>query len=87
MEMNVHVTPDWNQPKHNDTPHTARPSETGAGPIGFTGALRRQHPAAPAGLTTLAASAFADGPTEPMLPATWETGAHTQQPPHSSGEK
>ena len=87
MDMNVQITPDWNQPHQPEPPHPAHPSDSSAGPIGFAGALRPQAATAAAGLTTLAASAFTDSPTEPMLPATWESEAHAQQPPQTEAEK
>lgn len=47
-------------------------SDSGAGPLGFTGTMAREQ-VRPAGLITLAGDAFGGGPTIPMVPTTWDT--------------
>ncbi|MEB3052357.1 hypothetical protein KV112_21940 [Mycolicibacter sp. MYC123] len=46
-------------------------SETGAGPLGFTGTTRRADVSS-AGLTRLRGDAFGAGPVVPLLPESWE---------------
>lgn len=46
-------------------------SEQGAGPLGFTGTVRKEG-VRPAGLITLAGDPFGSGPTLPMIPTTWD---------------
>lgn len=47
-------------------------SDRGAGPLGFTGTVRKDG-VRPAGLITLAGDPFGGGPTIPMIPTTWDT--------------
>ncbi len=54
---------------------TTQASSQGAGTLGFSGTAAKGHAVAAAGLTTLPGDAFSDGPTEPMLPSTWEEDA------------
>lgn len=44
-------------------------SEKGAGPMGFTGAVSREESAA--GMAELTGDSFGNGPTNPMLPGSW----------------
>lgn len=46
-------------------------SEQGAGPLGFTGTVRKDG-VRPAGLITLAGDPFGGGPTLPMIPTNWD---------------
>lgn len=68
------VDPDQSR---QDRADTAVASGHGAGTQGFAGTARRQTAPA-AGLTTLAADEFGDGPARPMVPRTWQ--------PDQSGE-
>jgi PPE-repeat protein len=70
MAMDVDVDPDWGPPQEEPAAATAA-SDAGAGPLGFTGTVRERTATAAAGLTTLAADEFGDGPPMPMLPGTW----------------
>ena len=63
MEMNVNVDPYRSRP-------AATVSESGAGPLGFKGTVRKRALAA-TGLATLADDDFGGGPVMPMVPATW----------------
>ncbi len=47
--------------------------------MGFAGTVAKDPAIRAAGLTELAGDAFGNGPTEPMLPRTWEEGA-TEHP-------
>jgi PPE-repeat protein len=55
-------------------------SHRGAGTLGFAGSARKAEAEA-AGLTTQPGDLFGDGPTEPMMPSTWQPGR-----PAESGE-
>jgi PPE-repeat protein len=66
MEMNINVDPDWSGPHTGSTATSAQ----GAGPLGFTGTVRKRALAA-TGLATLADDEFGGGPVMPMVPATW----------------
>lgn len=60
---------------NDDTgPEPTTGSDQGAGRLGFTGTARREARAEAAGLTTLLGDEFGGGPSEPMLPGTWEVG-------------
>jgi hypothetical protein len=64
MDMNIGVTPDWDQP-----PNTGA-SDSGAGPLGFAGtatAVRRKA----AGITVLTGEGLDTEPRIPMLPGSW----------------
>ncbi|HEY0225463.1 MAG TPA: hypothetical protein VGC05_03515, partial [Mycobacterium sp.] len=50
---------------------SVRPSDRGAGPLGFAGTVHKGAVEA-AGLATLAGGGFAAGPALPMVPGTWE---------------
>ncbi len=52
-------------------PGAVQASERGAGALGFTGTAVKDRVTDAAGLATLSAGVFGDGPTEPMLPRTW----------------
>ncbi|ODR14549.1 PPE family protein, partial [Mycobacterium gordonae] len=67
-DMNVDVDPDWGAPEDRE-PVASR---AGAGRLGFAGAARKESGSAAAGLSTLVEDEFASGPTEPMLPSTWD---------------
>lgn len=64
LDMNVDVDPDWQEP-------ATTASGNGAGSLGFVGTARKGFAAA-AGLTTLAGDEFGEGPSMPMVPATWD---------------
>jgi PPE-repeat protein len=66
MEMNINVDPDWSGPHTVATATSAH----AAGPLGFTGTVRKRALAA-TGLATLADDDFGGGPVMPMVPATW----------------
>jgi PPE-repeat protein len=66
MEMNINVDPDWREP-------AATVSDSGAGPLGFAGTVRKSALAA-TGLATLADDDFGGAPGMPMVPATWSAG-------------
>ena len=66
MEMNINVDPDWDGPHSGST----ATSDHGAGPLGFTGTVRKRGLAA-TGLATLNDDDFGGGPAMPMVPATW----------------
>ena len=69
MEMNINVDPDWDGPHSGST----ATSDHGAGPLGFTGTVRKRALAA-TGLATLNDDDFGGGPAMPMVPATWNAG-------------
>lgn len=69
MDMNVEVPPDWDALENQPVAATAG-SDHGAGPLGFSGTVRKQSAPA-AGLTTLSGDDFGGGPTMPMVPGTW----------------
>jgi len=75
MEMNINVDPDWDGPHSGST----ATSDHGAGPLGFTGTVRKRALAA-TGLATLKDDDFG-GPAMPMVPATWNAG-----PSHKAGQ-
>ncbi|OLO98819.1 hypothetical protein BVU76_28850 [Mycolicibacterium porcinum] len=52
----------------------AQVSDRGAGPLGFSG-VRDKPGATTTGLTALADAEFGEGPTVPLLPATWDPDA------------
>lgn len=65
MDMNVEVTPDWDQP-----PGAASASDSGAGALGFTGTatdVRRRA----TGITVLSGDGLDTEPRIPMLPGSW----------------
>ena len=66
MEMNISVDPEWSAP-------VATASHRGAGPLGFTGTVRKPALAA-TGLATLDDGDFGGGPTMPMVPGSWNVG-------------
>ena len=70
MDMNIAVDPDWAEP-------TAT-SDSGAGPLGFAGTLRKSASAA-AGLATLDDDEFGSGAVLPMVPGTWTTGGEAEE--------
>ncbi len=68
--MDLDVTPEWESGPDPDDASSVRASSSGAGPMGFTGALSRAD-ARPMGLTAVAGGEFGDGARAPMLPSTW----------------
>jgi PPE-repeat protein len=66
MEMNINVDPDWSGPAVTAT-------DSGAGPLGFAGTVRKRALAA-TGLATLSNDDFGGGPAMPMIPGTWTAG-------------
>lgn len=58
--MDLDVSPEWE----------SGASESGAGPMGFTGAVSRTG-TTPAGLAAARSDEFGDGARAPMLPSTW----------------
>jgi PPE-repeat protein len=66
MEMNINVDPDWGGPHSGST----ATSDHRAGPLGFTGTVRKRDLAA-TGLATLADDEFGGGPVLPMVPGSW----------------
>jgi PPE-repeat protein len=66
MDMNVDVDPDWG----GDPVVSA--SDQRAGNLGFAGTAHRETASGAAGLTTLAADEFGNGPRMPMLPGSWD---------------
>lgn len=72
MDMNVEVDPDWGAPPAEEPIASAAGSDTGAGPLGFAGTVRKGSATQVAGLTTLAGDEFGGGPTVPMVPGSWE---------------
>ncbi len=72
MDMNVHVEPIWNAPQGAELAASTAASGHNAGPLGFAGTASRGVGIPAAGLTTLNADDFGDGPVVPMVPGTWE---------------
>jgi PPE-repeat protein len=72
MDMNLDVDPDWGTPPSGEPVAPTVASDTGAGPLGFAGTVRKGTVAEAAGLTTLAGDEFGAGPTMPMVPGTWD---------------
>lgn len=72
MDMNVDVDPDWGAPPSGEPVASTVASDTGAGPLGFAGTVRKDSGAQAVGLTTLAGDEFGAGPTMPMVPGTWD---------------
>lgn len=70
MEMNVAVDPDWEG--------STASSDSGAGPLGFAGTVRKRASAA-AGLATLDDDDFGSGAVLPMVPGTWTTGGEAEE--------
>jgi PPE-repeat protein len=70
--MNVDVDPDWGAPPSGQPVASTVVSDTGAGPLGFAGTVRKDSGAQAAGLTALAGVEFGAGPTMPMVPGTWD---------------
>jgi len=66
MEMNINVDPDRSGPAVTAT-------DSGAGPLGFAGTVRKRALAA-TGLATLSNDDFGGGPAMPMIPGTWTAG-------------
>jgi PPE-repeat protein len=67
-DMNIDVDPDWGESADNQP----LASDSGAGPLGFAGTVRKDAVEQAVGLTTLAGDEFGGGPTVPMMPASWE---------------
>jgi PPE-repeat protein len=72
MDMDVQVEPDWGAPPGAE-PVGSMASDQGAGPAGFAGTTARDAAVEAAGLATLAGDGFGGGPTEPMVPGTWDS--------------
>jgi PPE-repeat protein len=70
-DMNIGVDPNWAA--------STEASESGAGPLGFSGTVSKSGERA-TGLATLTNDGFGSGPTMPMLPGTWS-------PEHSTGDR
>ena len=70
MDMNIAVDPHW-------AASTAS-SDSGAGPLGFAGTVRKRASAA-AGLATLDDDEFGSGAVLPMVPGTWTTGGEAEE--------
>jgi PPE-repeat protein len=66
-DMNVEVDPDWS----TQVDREPVASDRGAGPLGFAGTVDKDTVAAAAGLATLGSNGYGNGPTMPMVPATW----------------
>ncbi len=64
MDMDIAVDPDFAGP--------AATSDSGAGPLGFSGTVHKRVAAA-AGLATLDHDDFGSGAVLPMVPGTWNT--------------
>ncbi|KLO25273.1 hypothetical protein ABW16_23470 [Mycolicibacter heraklionensis] len=58
-------------PDPASTAPSAAGSDSGTGPLGFTGTVGKQARSTAAGLTTLTGDGFGGGPNMPMLPDTW----------------
>ena len=71
MEMNFNVDPDWGGAESGST----ATSDRGAGPLGFTGTVRKRAFAA-TGLATIADGEYGSGPVMPMVPGSWTTDEH-----------
>ncbi|BCO38109.1 PPE family protein [Mycobacterium heckeshornense] len=71
-DMNIEVDPDWDAPRDQEAAPSAAASDTGAGPLGFSGTVRKEAAAEAAGLATLAGDEFGEGPRMPMVPGSWE---------------
>lgn len=72
MDMNVEVDPDWGALLAEGPVASTAVSDTGAGPWGLAGTVRKGSVTEAAGLTTLAGDQFGGGPTVPMVPGSWE---------------
>ncbi|OBK41493.1 hypothetical protein A5658_18540 [Mycobacterium sp. 1245111.1] len=70
MDMNIAVDPDW--------AGSTASSDSGAGPLGFAGTVRKRASAA-AGLATLDDDEFGSGAVLPMVPGTWTTGGEAEE--------
>ncbi|OBJ27596.1 PPE family protein [Mycobacterium sp. 1245801.1] len=68
MEMDGGTTPAADA----GDPYAPRPSDDGAGPLGFAGAATKPDAAQATGLATLTRDGLSDGPTLPMMPSTWD---------------
>ncbi len=73
-DMNIGVDPDWGVPTEKAPTAETAASDTGAGPLGFAGTIRKEVLAA-AGLTTLHGDEYGDGPHMPMVPGSWRADA------------
>ncbi|MDP7701898.1 MULTISPECIES: PPE family protein [unclassified Mycobacterium] len=72
LDMDVDVDPQW------DAPPSTQASERGAQTMGFAGTLSDGRVDSAAGLATLAADEFGDGPTMPLLPGSWRPLSDSQ---------
>jgi PPE-repeat protein len=68
MDMNVDVEPEWDA--------STKPSDTGAGALGFSGTVPKGAEQA-AGFATLSGDGLGGGPSLPMLPNSWSPGERT----------
>jgi PPE-repeat protein len=75
-DMNIEVNPDWDATPGDES----LASGNGAGPLGFAGTVRNESVERAAGLATLTGDEFGGGPTVPMVPGGWESGARQQRP-------
>ncbi|MDI3315058.1 MAG: PPE family protein [Mycobacterium sp.] len=78
MDMNIGVDPDWGEPLDGE-PVIAAVSDRGAGNLGFAGTARQEAAGEAAGLLTLVGDAFGEGPTTPMVPASWHRDGPTEK--------
>jgi len=69
--MNFNVDPDWGGAESGST----ATSDRGAGPLGFTGTVRKRAFAA-TGLATIADGEYGSGPVMPMVPGSWTADEH-----------
>ncbi len=70
-DMNVEVDPDWSTHADRELVSAAVASDSGAGPLGFTGTVDKGTAAPAAGLRSLSGNVFGGEPMMPMVPGTW----------------
>ncbi len=71
MDMDVQVEPDWDAAGTGQDGSLA--SGQGAGNVGFAGTVSMDAAVEAGGLATLAGDGFGGGPSEPLVPGTWES--------------
>ncbi|OBK31600.1 hypothetical protein A5634_13545 [Mycobacterium asiaticum] len=71
-------TPEW---VLEDRPTDFSASDSGAGPLGFTGTATKSRVREAAGLTTMTGDSLSEAPTLPMMPGTWGTDPAAEGPP------
>jgi PPE-repeat protein len=67
MDLDQELLPGFD----TEDPHAARPSEEGAGPLGFAGVAAKPGVSRASGLTTLTGDGLSDRPVMPMMPSSW----------------